>query len=505
MNQSLLEMKNITKSFSGNLVLKAIDFSVCKGEVHGLIGENGAGKSTLMNVLSGLVKQDEGTIRMNGELMDFNNISDSQENGIGFIHQELSLVPNLTIQQNFFLGNEITKNGRLDFKTMNKKTIEGLSRLNLSLNPSTPIEKLSIAQQQLVEIAKVISFNSDLIIMDEPTTSLTTSEVEELFIQIDNLRNNGISIIFISHKLEELLYLSDRITVLRDGEKIATVNSNDIDEDKLIELMVGRELTDMFIDKPKVSPEEILRVENLSNNYINDVSFSLNKGEILGVAGLVGSGRSELAYTLFGIYSQDDGEIYLNNQKVEINSSQDAIKNGIALVTEDRKDTGLFLGQEIEFNILLPSYKNLIYKFQVKEKEKNEILEKGHKNLSIKMTGFDQLAVNLSGGNQQKVVLAKWLATNPDILILDEPTKGIDVGSKNEIYKIISRLASEGVAILMISSEMNEILNLSHRVLVMGDGTLRGIIEEDSKEFTQEGIMQYAMGGTKIEQNSQQF
>lgn len=496
-----VEMENISKSFSGNIVLEDVQFGLVEGEVHGLIGENGAGKSTLMNILSGQLAPDNGTIKINGKLVTFRSIVDGLNHGISFIHQELSMVPNLSILQNFFLGIECTNGIILDKKYMYKKTKDSLENLGLNLDPNTLVGELSVAEQQLVEISKAISFDSKIIIMDEPTTSLTDNETKQLFDQIKILTQKGISIIFISHKLDELLTISDRITVLRDGKYIDTVDSLKIDEDQLIHMMVGRELTSLYIDNNRTPYEEIvLKASNLSNAYIKNINFNVHKGEILGISGLVGAGRSELAYSLYGLYPFSKGNININNKDVVIKSPEDALKNGMAFVTEDRKETGLFLDQTIQFNVLLPIYNTLINNFRRNINKENEIVDDAQKKLKIKMANRNQICGNLSGGNQQKVLLARWLETNPDILILDEPTKGIDIGARSEIYAIISELAKQGMSIIMISSDMNEILNLSDRVLVMHNGKINAVIDSMSEEFNQNQIMYYATGGVQDEQ-----
>lgn len=494
----LLEMKDISKAFPGVQALKGVNINLEEGEVHALLGENGAGKSTLIKILGGIYPSDTGDIYINGEKADIKNPNDAKEKGISIIHQEICLAGNMTISENIFLGREPISNNltkSVNFKLMNEKTQEILDRLGLNLSPQMVVEELSIAQQQMVEIAKAISFNSKIIVMDEPTASLTDAEVEKLFAAIDRLKSNGVAIIYISHRLEELFEIADNVTILRDGEYIDTVAIKDTTKDDLVRLMVGRELGDFYTTKKDFSQGEILEVKNLTNENIKNINFSLKKGEILGFYGLVGSGRTEVAKALFGIDNIAEGQILLENKRARISSPQDAIKQGIALVPENRKEQGLILIQSIAHNISLTVLEQFIKPFKVDFEKEREIVDYYGNRLSIKMSSLNQKVVNLSGGNQQKVVISKWLAAKPRILILDEPTRGIDVGAKSEIYQLINALAEKGIAIIMISSDLPEILNMSSRIAVMHEGRITKIMDNLNKENTQEEVMFYATGG----------
>lgn len=494
----LLEMKDISKAFPGVQALKGVNINLKEGEVHALLGENGAGKSTLIKILGGIYPSDTGDIYINGEKADIKNPNDAKEKGISIIHQEICLAGNMTISENIFLGREPISNNltkSVNFKLMNEKTQEILDRLGLNLSPQMVVEELSIAQQQMVEIAKAISFNSKIIVMDEPTASLTDAEVEKLFAAIDRLKSNGVAIIYISHRLEELFEIADNVTILRDGEYIDTVAIKDTTKDDLVRLMVGRELGDFYTTKKDFSQGEILEVKNLTNESIKNINFSLKKGEILGFYGLVGSGRTEVAKALFGIDNIAEGQILLENKRARISSPQDAIKQGIALVPENRKEQGLILIQSIAHNISLTVLEQFIKPFKVDFEKEREIVDYYGNRLSIKMSSLNQKVVNLSGGNQQKVVISKWLAAKPRILILDEPTRGIDVGAKSEIYQLINALAEKGIAIIMISSDLPEILNMSSRIAVMHEGRITKIMDNLNKENTQEEVMFYATGG----------
>lgn len=494
----LLEMKDISKAFPGVQALKGVNINLEEGEVHALLGENGAGKSTLIKILGGIYPSDTGEVYINGEKADIKNPNDAKEKGISIIHQEICLAGNMTISENIFLGREPISNNltkSVNFKLMNEKTQEILDRLGLNLSPQMVVEELSIAQQQMVEIAKAISFNSKIIVMDEPTASLTDAEVEKLFAAIDRLKSNGVAIIYISHRLEELFEIADNVTILRDGEYIDTVAIKDTTKDDLVRLMVGRELGDFYTTKKDFSQGEILEVKNLTNENIKNINFSLKKGEILGFYGLVGSGRTEVAKALFGIDNIAEGQILLENKRARISSPQDAIKQGIALVPENRKEQGLILIQSIAHNISLTVLEQFIKPFKVDFEKEREIVDYYGNRLSIKMSSLNQKVVNLSGGNQQKVVISKWLAAKPRILILDEPTRGIDVGAKSEIYQLINALAEKGIAIIMISSDLPEILNMSSRIAVMHEGRITKIMDNLNKENTQEEVMFYATGG----------
>jgi inositol transport system ATP-binding protein len=498
----ILEMKNITKVFPGVKALDRVNLTVRKGTVHGLMGENGAGKSTLMKVLMGIHEPENGEVIFKGEQLKFADVNNSLEKGISMIHQELSPVPYTTIAENIFLGREPTYGfGVVNHKKLFKKTKDLFEDLNIDLNPKTKMKDLSIADMQMVEIAKAISYNADLIIMDEPTSAITDKEVDHLFKMIRNLKEKGVAVIYITHKMEEVFQITDEVTVLRDGEYIGTEMSKNINSDQLITMMVGRELGEVFIKEESEIKDVLLSAKHLSKEgemretTFKDVSFDVKEGEILGFSGLVGSGRSEVMEALFGITNLDSGKVYIRGEEVEINSPNDAIRNKLALLTEDRKSSGLYLPLAVDENMISASVdkfisKNFIDNDKV-ERECQELREK----LNIKTPSLTQIVGNLSGGNQQKVLIARWLLTDPDILILDEPTRGIDVGAKSEIHKLMSALAQSGKAIIMISSEMPEILGMSDRIVVMHEGQKMG--ELTREEATQEKIMKLASGNMK--------
>jgi len=493
--KTVLEMKNIHKRFPGVYALKDVHFELKAGEVHGLLGENGAGKSTLMKVLGGIYNVDEGEIYIDGQKVTIRDVKDSQKLGVSIIHQELVLVPYMSVAENIFSGREPTdKFGLLKKDVMLSEAQKLLDAFNLGIEASKLVIELNIAQQQMVEVARAISFNSKILVMDEPTSSLTEKEVKFLFETIANLKAKGVGIIYISHRMSELFQITDRITVMRDGKYIGTKVTKQTNVDELISMMVGRELTGYYHRTPHQPGEPILEARNLTRSGVfNNVSFSLRKGEILGFSGLVGAGRSEIMKGIFGLDPIDSGEMYVNGKKVEIKSPQDAMDLGIALVPENRKDEGLILKGDVGFNITLRVLEQFIRFISVNKRKENDIISTYINRLGIKTPGRHQLISNLSGGNQQKVVIAKWLAANPTILILDEPTRGIDVGAKAEIYLMMDRLTQEGVSIIMISSELPEVINMSDRVVVINHGSIAGILERD--EFSQEKIMHLATGG----------
>lgn len=498
MDNIILEMKDIHKSFPGVYALNGVNLDLAKGEVHALLGENGAGKSTLIKVLAGIYSVDKGEIFINGKKCRIDNVQDSQKHGISVIHQELCLVPNMTVTENIFLGREIYRSGFLDKKNMHTKVQNLFDSLQLNIRVDIKVATLSVAQQQMVEIAKALLVDSAIIVMDEPTSSLSEKEVEMLFKTIRELKTKNISVIYISHKLEELFRIADRVTVLRDGKYIGTKITKNTSKDELISMMVGRELTEYYTKSDHDFGEVILKVDKLSKaNVLDNISFSLRKGEILGISGLVGAGRTELARAIFGVDRFDSGTITLESEAINIKSPKEAMDCGIALVPENRKEQGMFSIKSVSYNITLL----VLYKF-IKLAKVNNNIEKNITDefvckLSIKTPSNQQSVGNLSGGNQQKTVIAKWLATMPKVLILDEPTRGVDVGAKAEIYSIMNMLAEKGVGIIMISSELPEIINMSDRVLVMNKGRITGILERD--ELSQERIMQFATGGIKNE------
>jgi ribose transport system ATP-binding protein/inositol transport system ATP-binding protein len=497
MSQKLLQMSGIEKRFAGVHALKGVDFELESGEVHALLGENGAGKSTLMKILAGIYPVDEGEIFIEGNKVSINSVKDAQALGISIIHQEISLVPHLSVAENIFLGKEpVTKTGWIDWKRMIEETRKTLQQFGLELSPEVPVKKLTVAQQQMIEIIKAVSFRAKMIVMDEPTSSLTEKEVEFLFQTIGHLKEQGVGIVYISHRMNELFAITDRITVLRDGALIGTVRTKDTTADQLISMMVGRELTQYYIKDtaPENGGEIVLSVHNLSKKgVLNDASFELKKGEILGFAGLVGAGRSELMKCIFGLDAFDEGEIRIDGKPLIIRNPNDAIKHGIAYVTENRKEEGLFLIRSVQYNITIKVLDKFIKWFRVNARYEDQKTRQFINELSIKTPNPDQEVRNLSGGNQQKVLISRWLATNPRILILDEPTRGVDVGAKAEIYAIMNRLVKEGVSIIMISSELPEVINMSDRIAVMYKGGIRTILNRD--EFSQETIMHYATGG----------
>jgi ABC-type sugar transport system ATPase subunit len=493
MSDTIVVMQNIHKAFSGVEVLVDARLEVKRGEVLGLIGENGAGKSTLMNILSGLLETDAGTVILNGRQIRFHSPHDALLAGISMIHQEICLVPELTVAENIWVGREkkFTRAFLLNTAKMQRETAKLFDLYGLPLNPKSLVSGLSIAEMQLVEIGRALSYNTDLIIMDEPTSALTAREVQLLFNIIRQLRQKNVSIIFISHKLEELLAVCDRISVMRDGRYIDTLDAGRTTVDDLISLMVGRKLNKLYQKDAVQAGEVILEVKHLTRTgYFEDISFSLRRGEILGVAGLVGAGRSEIARSIFGADPFDSGGVWLEGEKLTRHNPRHSINRGIAMVMEDRAGFGLILSSPIVHNITLASQK-LFFKFGflLDRKEKNAAQEKIDE-LSIKTSSLKQLAKQLSGGNQQKVVLAKWLLSNPKLLILDEPTRGIDIGAKAEIYRLMNELAKQGIGILMISSELPEILGMSDRILVIAGGRL--VFDTPREDATQDMIMQYA-------------
>lgn len=470
-----LEMRGLHKRFPGVYAVKNVSFGIRAGEVHALVGENGAGKSTLMKMITGEYQPDEGVVLHNGKEIYPKTISDSIKEGIAMIHQELAPLPEMNIAQNIFLGEEIMTWKFLNDREMYKKTDEILKEYGLSFTPQTKVKELNVAQIQMLEIIKAVRKKADIIIMDEPTSSLSEEESQKLFQLIHELTEKNVSIIYISHRLEEILMLSDRITVLRDGEYIKTVSAKGVNQDQLVEMMVGRSLDNIYPKSASEIGETVLEVKKLtSKGVFRDISFKVHAGEILGFSGLVGAGRSEIMNSIFGIDGIDSGEIYVEGKKVNIKTPRDAIENGIAMVSEDRKIRGLVLCRSIKENISLPNlHRKQKGLFIRKHKERDEV-EKYSKALETKCASIDVAAGTLSGGNQQKVVIAKWLMAEPKILILDEPTRGIDVGAKYEIYKIMCNLAKQGIAIIMISSELPEVIGMSDRIIVVSKGKITG-------------------------------
>ena len=489
---NLLEMRDIRKSFGSVEVLHGVNLSVRSGTVHALMGENGAGKSTLMKVLAGVHRCDSGEVYIHGEKAEIQNPKHSQELGVAMIHQELSSIPEMTVAENIFLGREPRKGIFIDQKKMTEMTKELLDHLKVSIDPNMKIGRLKVADQQLVEIAKAVSFNADIIVMDEPTSAITDNEVEYLFRIIGDLKKQGKGIIYISHKMDEIFRISDDITVLRDGNYVDTWRAKDIDNGVLIKNMVGRELNEYF---PKVEvpvTDVLFEAKHLTQKgRFEDISFCVKRGEIFGIAGLIGAGRTEMMQAIFGLTKLDGGELHLDGQKLDIHCPKDAIEQGIAFVTEDRKGEGLVLGMSVAHNITLPSMRTYSRQGFISSGAEKDIVQKEISSLKIKVHSPEQLVGKLSGGNQQKVVLAKWMIKSPKLLILDEPTRGIDVGAKSEIYRLMCEYVANGNSIIMISSEMPEVMGMADRIMVMSNGARSGELNRD--EFIQETIMKMAV------------
>lgn len=490
----ILKMTGIEKRFKGVYALKNFNFSLKEGEILALIGENGAGKSTLMKILSGIYEKDSGTIEYFGKQLEVNSPKEAEEKGISIVHQELNLMNHLTVAQNIFIGHEpLNSIGLIDDNLMIKKAKSIFKGMNVDINPSDKIGSLTVGKQQLVEIAKALIHNSKILILDEPTAALTEAETKELFRIIKDLQLTGVSIVYISHRLEELFIISDRITVIRDGEYIDTKLTKETNKDEIVNLMVGRVIYETPKTESKVPQDakEILRVENLTvQGIVKDISFSLKEGEILGFAGLMGAGRTEIARAIFGADKFDSGKIFVNGKQVYIKSPVDAIKNGIGYLSEDRKRYGLALGLSVSENMMMGNYNKFSHFLMVQKKDINKTAKEEVKSLNIKTPSINQLVKNLSGGNQQKVVIANWLIKECKILIFDEPTRGIDVGARSEIYSLMERLVSMGKSIIMISSDLVEVLRMSDRILIMSEGKKTG--ELDIKGATQDDIMKYA-------------
>lgn len=491
----LLEMRGVHKRFPGVYALRDVNFTLHAGEVHALLGENGAGKSTLIKILGGIYTIDEGDILIDGQQVAIHSVTDAQANRISIIHQELAQVPYMTVAENIFLGKEPTNwRGTLHRREMNRQAQALLDHYDLGIQADAQLGALTIAQRQMIEIIKAASFNARILVMDEPTSSLSEKEVEFLFSTIRRLKASGVGIIYISHRLSELFDISDRVTVIRDGQYIGTCVTKDTQAADLIAMMVGRELTNYYTRTINKPGEETLRVEHLSaGTLIRDVSFTLHRGEILGLAGLVGAGRSEVVRAIFGLDPIASGQVSVQGKPVHIKDPNDAMAHGIGLVPEDRKKEGLFLIKDVGFNLTLEVLRSFMNMGRVSARKETEIIDRFIRELSIKTPSPQQILGNLSGGNQQKVIIGRWLATQPDILILDEPTRGVDVGAKAEIYAIMNELAQKGVSIIMISSELPEIINMSDRVVVMGDGRVKG--ELPREELSQEKIMFLATEG----------
>ncbi len=494
--EKILTVKNLSKSFPGVRALNKVKLEIRKGEIHALVGENGAGKSTLIKCLTGIYQRDEGEVSFEGKKTKLESFEEAKALGIAVIHQELSIVPHMTVAENIFLGRfPLRKNSFLiDEKEMVNKASDLLKRFDLNyVQPDKRVRTLSVGQQQMVEICRALALNAKLLIMDEPTASLASKETELLLKIMRNLKEKGVSILFVSHKLEEIYRICDRITVFRDGEFIGTKKTNDLPYNELITMMVGREITEIY-PKRKTKPGDIIfQAKNINAASVHSVSFDLRKGEILGFYGLVGSGRSETIRALLGIDRNKKEAVRLNNETIQLNSPVDAIRYGIVLAPEDRKKEGLILKQSVEFNITITILKKIINGIRFRKTINDQIVSDICARLRVKTPSIQEKTRLLSGGNQQKVVLAKWMVTDPKILILDEPTRGIDIGAKHEIYNLMFDIANNGVSIIFISSEMGEILNLSDRVNIMRGGRLVGSLEKEN--ITDQNIMKLAIGG----------
>lgn len=493
MGETILKMQGIQKYFSGVHALRGVDFELRAGEVHALMGENGAGKSTLIKVLCGIHKRDGGTIELFGEEVAFNNIAESQAAGISVIHQELNMMNHLTVAQNIFIGREFKKGVFIDDKAMEEEAQRLFDRMGVKIDPSTKLGTLTVGRQQMVEIAKAVSRECKLLVLDEPTAALTLPEVEELFKIMAELKEKGIGMIYISHRMDEITRISDRVTVMRDGEYVDTVETAEVTKDDIVRMMVGRVIMGDKKVASTVSADApvVLEVKNLNaGKEVQNVSFQLRRGEILGFAGLMGAGRTEVARALYGADKKQTGEIYINGVKVNIKTPEQAVKNGICYLSEDRKRYGLMLAKSVAENSAIASIDKFVHAGWIDDKKIKTVAEEINALLRTKTPSMEQLLKNLSGGNQQKVIIARWLIKDCDIFIFDEPTRGIDVGAKSEMYTLMEKLASEGKSIIMISSELAEIQRLSDRVIVMCEGRITG--ELDIADATQEEIMKYA-------------
>ncbi len=495
----IIKVENLTKVFPGIKALDNIQLSLRGGEVHALIGENGAGKSTLVKILTGVQPQTSGTVYLNGKPVTFRNAIEAQEAGIAAIHQEASMFPELSVAENIYMGHHLHKGkaGPLDWKKMKKETAELLKKVGLDINPSTLVKNLSVAQRHMIEITKALSMNAQVIIMDEPTSALTNREVEDLYRIIRGLKAEGKAIVFISHKFEEIFEICDYFTVMRDGQYIGEGSIKETSEDEIINMMIGRSIDCMYPEHEAKKGEVLLEVENLAQlGAFKNVSFKLHKGEILGFFGLVGAGRTEVMRTIFGIDEASEGTMKFKGVPYSPKSARDAMKMGMALVPEDRRKQGIVVHQSLTRNISLPSLAKLSSKFGViNSKSENDYVNKNGNEMEIKSAGYHVDVETLSGGNQQKVVLAKWLGTKPELLILDEPTRGIDVATKAAVHDFVAKIADQGVGVIVISSELPEVMGMSDRIVVMHEGKMTGIVEK--KDATAESVMRYAIGGVK--------
>ncbi|WP_195217587.1 sugar ABC transporter ATP-binding protein [Anaerococcus vaginalis] len=489
-----IEMKDIYKSFGKNDVLKGVDFTLNDGEIHALVGENGAGKSTLMNILSGVLSKDRGEILIDGKEVDISDTNVAKKYGISFIHQELSDWPELTVMDNIFMNNEIKNGIFLDKAKMRKKCIELLERFDLDINPKTKVSELSVGQRQMMEIAKANLNKVNVLILDEPTSALTNNEIDKLFKLIKRLRDKNVSMIYISHRMEEIFSLTNKITVMRDGKSVSVMDTNKTDEREVVSYMVGRDIGDFYPEMDAEISDVKIELKNFNREgFFKDINIKAKKGEVLGISGLMGAGRTEIMRSVFGLDPKDSGEVFVDGKKIEIKNPADAIKNKIGFVTENRQEEGLILDESIRENISLLNFDKFSKNsFIDKAKEKN-LSDNLVDSFKVKTQSSESKISDLSGGNQQKVVFAKWYAIGPEILILDEPTKGVDVGAKREIYDLIKDLTKKAVSIILISSDLPELISLSNRIYVIHEGKIQG--ELLKKDASQEKIMTLATGG----------
>lgn len=489
---NILEFKHISKFYPGVRALDDVSIEVRRGEIHALVGENGAGKSTLIKTCSGAIKPSKGEIVINGKIFKSLTPKTSEENGIGVIYQEFNLVGDLSVAENIFLGRAIRKGIVIDQKAMEKEAEKILESLHVHIDPKSMVKNLSVGYQQMVEIAKAMSQNANLLIMDEPSAPLTNAEVDNLFRVVDLLKERGVSIIYISHRLEEIFRLSDRVTVLRDGQFVVTLNTSETNKDELIQYMVGRKLTEIYParDPGCIKDEVLFEADNVSGNGDFDISLRVHRGEVVGLGGLVGAGRTEFSELVFGVKQKTAGKFLFKGHEINPRNPEEAINIGIGLVPEDRKAKGTLLGLSIRENVNMPIYPRISTKSVINERVERETAEKYKEEISIKAPDIEQEVKNLSGGNQQKVILAKWMAADSDLLIFDEPTRGIDVGAKQEIYTLINDMVAKGKGVLMISSEMEELMGMSDRIIILAEGIVSG--ELNRSEFNQETIMRYA-------------
>ena len=490
-----VKMCDINKAFNGNVVLNNAGFSLLDGEIHALMGENGAGKSTLMKILTGVYTKDSGKVYVDNKEVDYKNPQEAEKNGIVFIHQELNVLFDLTVEENMFLGKEIhNKLGVCNSKKMRQEAKKVLDSLGVNINPASIMEELSVGQQQMVEIAKALMVDAKVLIMDEPTAALTEKETNILFDVIRSLKQKGVSIIYISHRMEEIFELCDRVTILRDGQYIGTKDIKDTNMTELVRMMIGREIGERYPERNVSIGDVVFEVKNLNHEGIfSDINFKVHAGEVLGVSGLMGAGRTEIMQTIFGNMPGFTGQIFMNGKEIKNNNPWNAIENGFGFITEDRKIQGLMLDDTIMKNISLVNLDRISKRSVINRKSEKDLSNLGIKEVNVKCTGPNDVCRSLSGGNQQKVIFAKWIFSDPKVLILDEPTRGVDIGAKKEIYTLINDMASKGVAVIMVSSELPEVLGMSDRIMVIHEGKIGGFI--DKKDATQENVMILATGG----------